>query len=187
MQKEQIDKELYKRYLAGDKKAFENLILKYKNHIIYFISTYTKNMQTAEDISHDVFVYLLLNKEQYDFHYSFKTYLYMIAKCRALNYIKREKKISNSNIRYELIEEQDNDWEERIFQKEKDQMVRDNIKKLKPDYQEVIYLTMFEGFQYKEVAQIMNKNMGQVKSLLNRAKKKLKKLLESEGCSYDVR
>lgn len=92
MQNELTDKKLYKKYLNGDNKAFESLVLKYKDHIIYFISTYTKNTQIAEDISQDVFVYLLLNKEQYDFKYSFKTYLYMIAKCRAINYIKKEKK-----------------------------------------------------------------------------------------------
>ena len=87
------DKKLYQKYLNGDNKAFEELVTKYKDNIIYFISRYTKNTEIAEDISQDVFVYILLNKEQYDFKYSFKTYLYMIAKCRAINYIKREKKL----------------------------------------------------------------------------------------------
>ena len=158
------DKELYKAYLKGDEEAFELLVKRHKNNIIYFISTYTKNIQIAEDISQDVFVYILLNKKQYDFRYSFKTYLYMIAKCRALNYIKKENKILN-------IEEYEN--------------IKNIIKKLKPDYQEIIYLTTYEGFKYREVAKIMNKNMGQVKALLNRAKKKLKELLEKEGISND--
>ena len=91
------DKELYRKYLDGDQKSFEELVLRYKNQIIFFISRYTKNTAVAEDISQDVFVYLLLNKEQYNFQYSFKTYLYMIAKCRAINYIKKEKKIVNIN------------------------------------------------------------------------------------------
>ena len=90
---EETDKELYKEYLKGNKQAFEKLVIRHKDHIIYFISRYTKNTDIAEDISQDVFVYLLLHKEQYDFKYSFKTYLYMIAKCRALNYLKSEKKV----------------------------------------------------------------------------------------------
>ena len=90
---EQSDKELYKNYLDGDNKAFEQLVIKYKNQIIFFISGYTKDISIAEDISQDVFVYILLNKEKYDFQYSFKTYIFMIAKCRAINYIKREKKV----------------------------------------------------------------------------------------------
>ena len=59
------DKKLYQKYLNGDNKAFEELVTKYKDSIIYFISRYTKNTEIAEDISQDVFVYILLNKEQF--------------------------------------------------------------------------------------------------------------------------
>ena len=67
--------------------------MKYKDNLIYFISKYTNNIYVAEDISQDVFVYILLNKDKYDFKYSLKTYLYMIAKCRAINYLKKESRI----------------------------------------------------------------------------------------------
>lgn len=185
MKDNQTDKELYKEYLKGNQQAFEEIVKKYKDHIIYFISTYTKNTQIAEDISQDVFIYILINKDQYDFKYSFKTYLYMIAKCRALNYIKKEKKVVNI-LEYEELNIEDDNLEEIVFQNEKNINLRKTIKKLKPDYQQIIYLTTFEGLKYKEVAKVMNKNIGQVKGLLNRAKKKLKELLESEGYSYDV-
>lgn len=184
MTREENDKELYKQYLKGDKKAFEKLVIKYKNNMIYFIARYTKNTQIAEDISQDVFVYLLINKNQYDFKYSFKTYLYMIAKCRAINYLKKEKRIINLND-YENIYIEDNDLEEKIFKEETSQNVRKVLNQLKPDYQAVIYLTSFEGLKYKEVAKIMNKNLNQVKILINRAKKKMKILLEKEGVSYE--
>lgn len=178
------DKELYKKYLDGDKKAFEKLVLKYKNQIIFFISRYTKNTVIAEDISQDVFVYLLLNKEQFNFQYSFKTYIFMIAKCRALNYIKKEKKIVNIN-ELENLSIYDKELEEMIYKKEEYMNLKKVINKLKPDYQAVIYLTTFEQMKYKDVAKVMNKNIGQVKSLLNRARKKLKCLLEEEGMNYE--
>lgn len=108
----------------------------------------------------------------------------MIAKCRALNYIKKENKILNIE-EYENIKIEENNLEEIIFRNEKNENIKNIIKKLKPDYQEIIYLTTYEGFKYREVAKIMNKNMGQVKALLNRAKKKLKELLEKEGISND--
>ncbi|MCI8471223.1 MAG: RNA polymerase sigma factor [Clostridia bacterium] len=186
MTNEETDKELYNQYLKGNKEAFEKLVIKHKNNIIYFISRYTKNTQIAEDISQDVFVYLLVNKNQYDFQYSFKTYLYMIAKCRAINYLKREKRIININD-YENMYIEDNNLEEEIFKEEDSQNVRKVIKQLKPDYQAVIYLTSFEGLKYKEVAKIMNKNINQIKVLVNRAKKKMKILLEEEGFSYENR
>lgn len=184
MTNEETDQELYKQYLEGDNKAFEKLVIRHKNNMIYFISRYTKNTQIAEDISQDVFVYLLMNKNQYDFKYSFKTYLYMIAKCRAINYLKKEKRVipmeDTANIYIE-----DEDLEETIFKEESAKNLRKVINQLKPDYQAVIYLTSFEGLKYKEVAKIMNKNINQIKVLINRAKKKIKLLLEKEGFSYE--
>ena len=182
---ELTDKELYQKYLKGDNNAFEEIVKKYKDHIIYFISRYTKNTDIAEDISQDVFVYLLVNKEQYDFKYSFKTYLYMIAKCRAINYINREKR-AISGLNYENLYIEDNDLEEIVYKNEKTKEIRKVINKLKPDYQAVICLTSLEGFKYKEVAKIMDKNVGQIKVMLNRAKKKLKEALEKEEFSYEI-
>ena len=182
---EKTDKELYQKYLVGSNSAFEELVKRYKDHIIYFISRYTKNTQIAEDISQDVFVYILLHKDQYDFKYSFKTYLYMIAKCRAINYLKREKRVIKTCDLNNLYIE-DNDLEEIIYKNEKSKNVRKVISKLNPDYQAVIYLASLEGFKYKEVAKIMDKNVGQVKVMLNRAKRKLKEELKKEGFSYEI-
>lgn len=181
---EQLDKELYKNYLNGDNKAFEQLVIKYKNQIIFFISGYTKDISIAEDISQDVFVYILLNKEKYDFQYSFKTYIFMIAKCRAINYIKREKKVVSLK-EVENFTKEDKELEAIIYKNDNNQMLNKKLKELKPDYQAVIYLSTFEKMKYKDIAKVMNKNIGQVKSLLNRAKKKLKKLLEEEGMTYE--
>ena len=182
---EETDKELYKEYLKGNKQAFEKLVIRHKDHIIYFISRYTKNTDIAEDISQDVFVYLLLHKEQYDFKYSFKTYLYMIAKCRALNYLKSEKKVLPITD-YNNLYIENNDLEEIVYKNQKSNYIRKVINKLKPDYQAVICLASIEGFKYKEIAKIMGKNVGQVKVMLNRAKKKLKEKLEEEGLQNEI-
>ena len=56
------DKKLYKKFLEGDKKAFEELILKYKNNLIYFISRFVKNMDSAEDVFQEVMVFILEKK-----------------------------------------------------------------------------------------------------------------------------
>lgn len=178
------DKELYRKYLIGQKEAFEKIVIKYKDKLIYFISKYVNNIYVAEDISQDVFVYVLLNKGQYDFKYSLKTYLYMIAKCRAINYLKKESRI----VKMENLEQSYNDYnnlEDEILDKVIDNKIKENIKKLKPNYQTVLELSLIDGFKYKEIAIIMNKNIGEVKILLHRAKKKLKKLLEEEGINYE--
>jgi len=178
------DKDLYKSFLDGDSESFEKIVLKYKDSIIYFISRYTKDIDIAEDISQDVFVYILLNKEKYDFNYSLKTYLYIIAKSRAINYIKKESKVVSFN-EIEKFCSEDEELEEKIFKDNKAKQLRKHIKELKPDYQAIIYLLDIEEYGYSEAAEIMNKSVIQIKTLAHNAREKLKKVCRKESAVYE--
>ena len=174
------DKKLYAQFLEGDDTSFEQLVVRHKSGIIYFLSRYTKSFEVAEDISQDVFVYLLLNKGKYDSQYSFKTYIYMIAKSRAINYVKKEsRKVLVENI--EDIYAGGYEIEEMVFSKETSENVRKVLSRLKREYQIVIHLVDFEYLSYSEVAGVMNKSESQIKSLVHSARKKLKKEIEREG------
>lgn len=173
------DKELYKEFLKGDKESFEQLVIRHKSSLIYFISRYIHDINISEDISQDVFVYILLNKEKYNFDYSFKTYIYMIGKSRAINYLKKEKRIVNFE-QVESLYVHDEEIENDIFRKEDIKYLKDAINKLKTDYQVVIYLLDIEGYSYKEVAKIMEKTVIQIKTLAFNARKKLKSVCREE-------
>lgn len=177
--KMKTDKELYKEFLKGDKESFEQLVIRHKSSLIYFISRYIHDINISEDISQDVFVYILLNKEKYNFDYSFKTYIYMIGKSRAINYLKKEKRIVNFE-QVESLYVHDEEIENDIFRKEDIKYLKDAINKLKTDYQVVIYLLDIEGYSYKEVAKIMEKTVIQIKTLAFNARKKLKSVCREE-------
>jgi len=176
------DKELYEEFLLGDKNSFEEIVIRYKEKLVFFIKTYVKNIDTAEDLMQDVFVYILINRKEYDFKYSLKTYLYTIAKSRAFNYIKKEKLVVSLED-FELVS--DNDIEEQIFKREEVRNLRKAIKKLKPEWQSAIYLTKIEGMSYKDVCKILDKTLPQVKILIHRATRKLEELLRKER-KYDI-
>lgn len=179
---EKTDIELYKEFLNGNQKSFEQIILKYKDKIIYFINKYVKNIDTSEDLAQDVFVYILIHKIDYDFKYSLKTYLFTIAKSKALNYIKRSKKIIyTENIEYEDEQE----LEERVFNIQRKQDLKSSINKLKPEYQKAIYLADIEQLSYKEIENVLGKNNSQIKSLIHRSRKSLKKILRKEERKYE--
>lgn len=177
---EKTDKDLYNEFLNGNNNSFNILMDRYKINLIYFISRYVKQKETAEDIFQDVTIYVLENKEKYKFEYSFKTYLYMIAKSRAINYIKRENKFVHYD-NYENLYEDYEDIEEKIFSNERQEKIRSVINKMKPDYQTAIYLTQIENMSYKDVAKIMDKSVSQVKALVHNSKKRLKELLKKDG------
>lgn len=179
---EKTDKELYKEFLQGNKESFEKIVIRYKDSIIYFIQRYVKSVDIAEDLAQDVFVYILIHKKNYKFEYSLKTYLYTIAKSKALNYIKRERRI------VELDEKQLEDveeLEEKVFKDERAESLKKCIQKLKIEYQNAIYLADIEEMSYKEIAHILKKTDSSVKVLIHRARKALEKVVIEEGYKYE--
>ena len=70
---EKSDQELYLAFLKNDNEAFTTLVKKYRKVLISFIIKYNKNIEIAEDLAQDTFVYMLINKKEYDFKYNIKT------------------------------------------------------------------------------------------------------------------
>lgn len=175
---------LYKEFINGNKNAFNEIIKLYRIPLINFIMGYVHNIEIAEDLAQDTFLYVLIKKNEYDFKYTLKTYLYTIAKSRAINYLKKQKWKSEFKEDY-IYEVQDIDFNENIIREENIKEVQKALKKLKQQYRTVIYLKDFENFEYKEICKILNINMYQTKMLIYRARKSLKRHLEKGGYKYD--
>ncbi|HJJ16159.1 MAG TPA: RNA polymerase sigma factor [Clostridiaceae bacterium] len=178
---EKTDVVLYNSFLKGDNEAFDEIINRYRKNLILFINKYVHDLEISEDLVQDTFVYVLVNRKEYDFKYSLKTYLYTIAKCRASNYIRNQKRIVKFDEAYIKNEEEPEQVEDNLLRKEKNLKVQEALKKLKLEYQSVIFLKDIEEFSYKEICKILDKNMSQVKVLIHRARKSLAKILRKEG------
>ena len=63
--------------------------------------------------------------------------------------------------------------------------LRHTMQKLKDEYQQVLYLTYFEGFSNDETARIIGKSRKQTENLLYNARKALRTELEKGGFSYE--
>ena len=168
----QTDKQLYKEFLLGNQESFEKIVIRHKNQLIYFIQKYVKSIDIAEDLAQDVFVYILINKKNYKFEYSLKTYLYT----------KREKRIvALDENQFENLEE----LEEKVFKNERKENLNKAIKKLKIEYQNAIYLADIEELSYKEIGHILKKTDSGVKVLIHRARKALEKIMIEEAYKYE--
>ena len=176
-----LDMKLYNEYLNGDKEAFELLYNKYKNKIQYFICNIIKDYQKAEDITQEVFIYILQNKVREDC--SFKYYIYLVAKSRAINYINMEKRHTDLNEKYVFpeAEEIQKDVSEIIIKEETKKELKEAIDKLDDKYKNAIYLTKIEELSYNETAQILDETLENTKVLVHRGKKELRKILLKKG------
>lgn len=180
------DKILIQEFKNGNRSSLEKLYLKYKKSLFRLIWYYVQNIDDAEDILQMVFEKLIKNIHKYSPQkdVSFKTYLYRISinQCKdflrhkkLLNWIKMDsvKEIAERDANIEAIEKE-----------EIKSLVRKSVKELPSKYRDVIILIYFENMKYDEVANILNKPLGTVKSRVNYGLKLLRKKLES--LKYEV-
>lgn len=176
-----LDKKLYNDYLNGEKEAFEILYNKYKNKIEYFIYNIVKDYQKAEDIAQETFIYVIQHKMRENS--SFKYYIYLVARSKALNYINVEKRRNEITEKYltndnEQIEK---DVLDIITTEESKKELLESIELLDERYKNAIYLVNIEGLSYEETSKILGETLQNTKNLIHRAKKQLRKILLKKG------
>lgn len=183
MEQDRLD---YEQFLSGDKAGFERLVLRYKDGLIQFIARFVRDLYQAEDLAQDTFVEVLLHPERYRKETSFKTYIYTIGHNKAVDYIRR-------NDRLTLIGEwEESDamradallLEEKVIREEEKRELYAAMKQLKPDYERVLYLVDLEGVSYADAAQMLGKSDSQIKVLIHRARKRLKQKMEEKKGTY---
>ncbi len=174
-------RESYRRFLDGDESAFSELVAMYRDPLTFFIQRYVHDLPTAEDIAIDVFMELVVHKKRYRFKDSLRTYLFMIARCRAIDWLRQQKR--RPSVPLEETEDtlaDSRSLEEEILQNERSRALHEAIARLPEDQQIAVHLVYFEDRSYADTEKIMKKTSKQVDNLLYRAKQKLKELLGEE-------
>lgn len=170
----------YRRYLDGDPSAFDEVLKRYRTALTFFINRYVQNMDTAEDLAIHAFMYLIVHPRRYNFKTSLKTYLFMIGRSRALDYLKHRKIVTEVELT-QAEEEQAQTLEELILLDERKQALNRALEQLPLQMQTAVHLVYFEDLSYKEAASVMKKNQKQVANLLYRAKVQLRSILGKDG------
>ena len=176
-----LDIKSYNEYLSGEKEAFELLYNKYKDKIKYFVFNIVKDYQKAEDITQEVFIYLLQNNIKDE--YSIKYHLYLIAKSRAIDYIRQENKRTEITEKYfsKEVEQTELDVAQIVTKNETRKEIMEAINMLDEKYKNVIYLNKIEELTYKEIAEILGETVPNIKNLIHRGKFQLRKILLKKG------
>ena len=172
----------YRRYLDGDEAAFDEIIRLYRDHLTFFINRYVHDLDAAEDLAIDTFLYLIVHRYRYNFQTPLKAYLFMIGRSRALDYLRHRKKLTV----VELSEAEGQlphgpSLEELILLDERKQRLNRALSELPEDMQTAVHLVYFEDLTYEDAAKVMKKNRKQIANLLYRAKEKLRTILGKDG------
>jgi len=135
------------------------------------------NTEEAEDVLQEAFTSAFRNLHHYRGDSTFGAWLKRIVINKAINYLhKRKAERMPEDERWDVHEEEEENILEGFpFSVEQ---VRSAIERLPDGYRLVLSLYLLEGYDHAEIGEIMGITESTSKSQFNRAKKKLKDLLE---------
>ncbi len=172
----------YRRFLDGDESAFDEIMRELFDNLVFFINRYVHDIHAAEDIAIDTFSDLVVNRHRYNFKVTLKTYLFMLGRSRALNYIKHVKVIDFVELtEANNVSTEQKSPEEIVILDERKQILNDALSSLSEDMRAVVHLIYFEDLSYAQAAKVLKKTTKQIDNLLYRAKKELRIILEKDG------
>jgi RNA polymerase sigma factor (sigma-70 family) len=169
--------ELVIRCLEGDRQAYYALYKRYSRSMFNVGYRIVNDQAEAEDVLQESFVSAFGNLKNYRGDSTFGAWLKRIVINKAINHIKKSKhdRIPDDE-KWDVGEEDTSDPLEKFpFSVEQ---VRGAIEKLPEGYRLVLSLYLLEGYDHGEIAEILLITESTSKSQFNRAKKKLKDILE---------
>ncbi|MEM7106051.1 MAG: RNA polymerase sigma factor [Bacteroidota bacterium] len=172
--------QLIKKAKLGDHQAFKQLVVMHERQVMATVTGMLGDVETAKDISQQVFIRFFRSLADYRGDSRLGTYLTRIAINLSLNEIKRKQRtIGNLNTyKSDLGTNPVIDHSASPEQLETRQLVQSALQQLPDEARAVIVLRMIEGYSTKETAEILGLPMGTIGSRLSRAQDKLKSILK---------
>lgn len=187
------DGEWVKAFQAGDKTAFDALVLRHKDKLYNLCYWFLGDRQEANDSAQDVFIKVFRSLKKFRFESTFSTWLYRIAANTCKNRLKSSDfRHQKKRVRFDNPgETEDGQYAAEIHdktpspmveleKKERMMLIQKAIASLPTDQSTVVVLRDIEGLSYEEVANITGLNFGTVKSRLSRARQQLRKKLRGK-------
>lgn len=176
------DHELLQRHLAGDAGAFGELIKRYERELYNFLVRFTGDRALAEDVFQETFLQLHISAPTFDPERRLKPWLFTIAANKARDALRSRGRRqaapldavvsgdeSERTSYIDLLEGGLPAPEEHLSNQETRQAVQRIIRDMPENLQLVLLLNYFHGFQYKQIADMLNIPVGTVKSRLHAA------------------
>ncbi len=149
----------------------------YKDKIFnYFWYRVNFDRPLAEDLTAEIFLKALDNFSSFDQDRPFQPWIFTLARNRLINYYRQ----ANREVPLENCKSLNfNEWPKIQAKIEVDRLIK-KIKQLEPYHQEVLLLKYVDGLANNEIAQVLEKEEGAVRTQLSRALNQLRETLSYE-------
>jgi RNA polymerase sigma-70 factor (ECF subfamily) len=178
------DNELVKRFQAGQVAAFNQLVIQYQHKIYQLTYSFVHNREDALDLSQEAFLKAFVALRRFKQKSAFYSWLHRITMNVCIDFLRSRRNVKSISLDTEtassynvLSQERRYSPTKNIEQKELREHILNAISALAPKQREVFVLRHWEGLLIKEIAVLIGRSEGTVKTHLFHATKNLRKHL----------
>ena len=171
-----ITPEILKNASQGDIVAFEEVYRAFSNFVYNVAFRINQNSADAEEVTQDVFMKVYHNLKSFQFHSTFKTWLYRVTVNTAINYYRKSKKERKDRVDYDSVVDSlaaERSTVEEVIQGDNETRLQALLKILNPKYKACLVLREIEGLSYQEISATLKIPINTVRSRLKRARQAL--------------
>ena len=177
------DRNLIKRYLAGDNGAIEKVVVKYQRYVYSLVYRITNDIEEAKDLTQETFIRAIKGIKNFRMESSFKTWLYRIAVNTSLYHIRQNK--SDEIELEESTPANQTSALSTIIETEKKDHIKNSLNKLPERQRLAVILRVYEGMSCSETAKVMGCSTGAVKTHYHNSVKRLREIFKEKG--YEIK
>ncbi len=175
------DEFLMESYVQGERAAFAELIGRYRQQLLHFLTRFLSSHSAAEDVFQETFVQVHLSAGTFDPTRRFKPWLFTIAANKARDYHRKYGRQVVASLSapmgrstdgrpyVDLLEAELPSPEAPILDAERSRLVKSVVDSLAPHLREILLLSYYQRLSYNQIAQTLQIPLGTVKSRLHTA------------------
>jgi RNA polymerase sigma-70 factor, ECF subfamily len=179
---EKTDEELLSGYRQGDRSSFAALVQRYQRELFHFLVRFLGDRAAAEDIFQETFLQVHQSADQFDLQRRFRPWLFTIAANKARDLMRSQARRPTNPLQanisggddesgqfIDLMESADPMPGEAMEREELQKVVQKTVEGMPEHLREILLLSYFHQFPYKEISDILQIPLGTVKSRLHAA------------------
>ena len=186
------DELLIRRAQRGDADAFEQLLLEHQKNVYNLCYRMAGTPDDAMDLSQETFLRAWRCLDQYQFASAFSTWLYRLCSNICIDFLRRRRRQQTVPLTFEDADGEEQTYavpdaqplpEEQVELKLTREILQAAMAQLLPEHRAVLQLRVVNEMSYEQIADVLDIQIGTVKSRLSRARNQLKKILERGNLS----
>ena len=179
---DRTDEQLLERYLNGDLPAFQQLVERYQRELYHFLVRFLGDRAAAEDVFQEAFLQVHQSGSGFDLSRRFRPWLFTLAATQARDLMRAQARRPTNPLQAEIspgdgeggqfIDLMSADVpppDEPLARQELQQAVQSTVMGMPDHLREILLLSYFHQFPYKQIADILEIPLGTVKSRLHAA------------------